>query len=357
MNKAVGPQPTVFRGQPSDEAIETFYRGMSGFWHPVLRADQLKDGAVVGVRLLDTPVALARLDGELTAVLDACRHYQAQLSLGEIAEIDGEQAIQCPYHGWAFGRGGRCVRIPQLPEGRKIPPAAAVPSFLAREALGLIWVCLEKEPRFPLPSYPELDDPAFRVVTLDEEIPTQASAVRMIMGTLDDTHFPWVHEGILGERDKPEPPDHRVFRGDGPILHCDYELKQPASLSSGATEEDAWVEIAYRNEVHMPNVIRLGKDTPSGRYIIWLACCPVDWRTTRNFWTFARDYDLQPERDAIYQEFSAHVRSQNKPVIESQRPWLLPPFWSGVELPQRPGDRPLVEYQRWLEELGVVGGL
>lgn len=357
MSQETGPQGAVFRGAPSAEAIETFYRGMRAFWHPALRSADLPAGRIVGVRLLDTPVALARLDGELTAVLDACRHYQAQLSLGEVATIDGAQAIQCPYHGWAFGRGGACVRIPQLPEGRKIPPAAAVPAFRVAEALGLIWVCLDSEPRFGLPTYPELDDPAFRCVSLDEETPTNASAVRMIMGTLDDTHFPWVHEGILGERDKPEPPDHRVSRGAGPILKCDYELRQPASLASGATDDGAGVEIAYRNEVHMPNVIRLAKETPSGRYVIWLACSPVDWKTTRNFWTFARNYDLEPARDAEYQTFSAHVRSQDKPIIESQRPWLLPPFWSGVELPLRPGDRPLVEYQRWLEELGVVGAL
>lgn len=340
---------------PTPEAIAGFTAGMAQFWHPVARSEDLKEGAILPVRLLGKPIALARLDGVLTAVLDACRHYQAQLSLGEIATIDGRQAIQCPYHGWAYGTGGACVRIPQFPEGRKIPPAAAVPAFRATEGLGLIWVCLSPEPTFGLAAFPEFDDPAFRVVTLDEVVPTKTASTRMIMGTLDDTHFPWVHEGILGERDRPEPPDHAVSR-DGAVLKVDYDIVQPASLSSGATD-GAEVQIGYRNEVHMPNVVKLAKDTPSGRYVVWLATCPIDHRTCRNFWTFARDYDRDPARDEVYRAFSTHVRQQDKPIIESQRPWLLPPFWTRIEMPLRPGDLPIITYQKWLEELGVGGAV
>lgn len=346
------PDTTALDG-PTQASIDSFTSGMAKFWQPVARADDLRDGAILSVRLLGKPVAIARLDGQLTAVLDVCRHYQAQLSLGEITVIDGKQAIQCPYHGWAYGPGGACVRIPQFPADRKIPPNAAVPAYAVAQKLGLIWVCLSGDSVFDLPAFDELDDPAFRVVTLDEDVATRTASTRMIMGTLDDTHFPWVHEGILGERDKPEPPDHSVTR-DGPVLKVDYVLMQPASLSSGATDGDD-VAIEYRNEVHMPSVIKLAKTTPSGRYIVWLATCPVDHKTCRNFWTFARDYDLDPAHDDAYRTFSTHVRQQDKPIIESQRPWLLPPFWTQIEMPLRPGDLPLIAYQKWLEELGIGG--
>lgn len=348
-------KPINLHSGPSAVAIDRFTDGMAQFWQPVARSDDVTGDDIHAVTLLGKPIALARLDGVLTAVLDVCRHYQARLSLGEIAVVDGKQAIQCPYHGWAYGHGGACVRIPQFPEGRKIPPAAAVPSFRVIEALGLVWVCLADTPTFDLPAFPEYDDDAFRVVTLDEDVPSQTASTRMIMGTLDDTHFPWVHEGILGERDKPEPPDHTVAR-DGAVLKVFYEMVQPPSLSSGGTTGSD-VTIRYDNEVHMPNVIKLAKDTPSGRYIVWLATCPVDYKTCRNFWTFARDYDLDPAQDEAYREFSTHVRQQDKPIIESQRPWLLPPFWTQIEMPLRPGDLPIIEYQKWLEELGVGGDI
>lgn len=343
------------RSAPSAGAIDEFRIGMSKFWHPVAAAKDVELGKMLAVRLLETPIVLARLDDELVAMLDVCRHYQAQLSLGEVVRIDGKQAIQCPYHGWAYGRSGGCVRIPQFPEGRKIPPAAAVPSYKVAEKLGLIWVCLDDNPEFDLPDFLEFDDKDFRVLTLTDKEPVNASSIRLIMGTLDDTHFPWVHEGILGERDHPEPPEHTVRR-EGSILHVDYELSQPPSLSSGATQGE-WVTSIYRNQVHMPNVIKLEKITPSGRYFIWQATCPVDHSHTLNFWIFARDYDQDPQRDEIYLEFSRHVREQDRVIIESQRPWLLPPFWSRIEMPLRPGDLPLAEYQRWLEELGITGEL
>lgn len=38
-------------------------------------------------------------------------------------------------------------------------------------------------------------------------------------------------------------------------------------------------------------------------------------------------------------------------MIESQRPWLLPPLSARMSLYVRPADLPLIEFQRWLEEL------
>lgn len=371
--------PVVFRSlqRPSDESIQQFYRAMGTCWQPVLRsADLVADGvagrvsgrvageetcetadfganAMRSVTLLDKPLVIARLDGKLTALLDVCRHFQARLSLGEITSVNGQAAIQCPYHGWAYAPDGQCVRIPQLAADRRIPETVSVPTFQVTEALGLIWVCMADEPVFDIPLFDEFHQSAFRITTLDEQTLTHTSSPRMIMATLDDTHFPWVHEGILGTRDQPQAPDHTVTR-DGSTLKVSYTTEQPASLASGATAGDHPVTIHYDNSVHMPNVIKLKKTTPTGRYIIWLATCPVDYCHTRSFWTFARDYDTDPSHDAAYESFSAHVRSQDKPIIESQQPWLLPPFWTKIELPQAGIDEPLIQYQRWLQELGVV---
>lgn len=63
---------------------------------------------------------------------------------------------------------------------------------------------------------------------------------------------------------------------------------------------------------------------------------------------------MAPEREATFTETAPHVRMQDKPIIESQRPWLLPPFCSKGALPIRPGDLPPIQYQKWLEEMGIV---
>ena len=343
---------------PSADAIEGFRKGMAPFWHPVLDSAALGADRPVGVVLLGRRLVLARLNGAVAALPDTCRHFQAQLSLGRIVGLGDVQGLQCAYHGWTFDGGGRCLRIPQLPPERSVPKSANLPPYHATEKYGLIWVCLAEEPRFPIPDFPEFDDPAYRKHRLDEAEPTRTSATRMIMGTLDDTHLPWVHDGILGHSDQPAPPDHRVWR-EGNELIVRYEASQPAGvMTADMSRPDIaagdTINLVYTDHVGMPNVIRLVKETPHGRYVIWLATCPVDYDRTRNFWQFARDYDLEPARDEIYQAMSAHVRSQDKPVIESQRPWLLPPFWTRLELPIAPGDLPLVEYQKWAEELGIV---
>ncbi len=343
---------------PSPEAVQAFYEGMRPFWHPVLREEDLPDGKLVRVELLGVGVVLARLNGKITALRDLCRHFQARLSLGEIISLDGEHAVMCPYHGWSYGGDGQCKRIPQLVEGRKIPSSARVDSYKVTTRYGLIWVCIAEKPIFDVPDFPEWDDPSFRTVIITEDEPSKTSSIRMIMGTLDDTHFPWVHQGILGSREEPAAPEHRVWR-EGQYLVLQYDVEQPPSLAStdmsaeGAADMSK-VAIRYTDYVGMPNVIRLVKDSGSGRYVVWLATCPSAYNSTVNFWAFSRNYDMSPERDSIYEEFSAHVRSQDKPIIESQRPWLLPPFWSQIELPLGPADKPLMEFQKWLEELGVV---
>ena len=340
---------------PPQAEIAAFYEGMRPFWHPVLASAALADKPA-GVRLLGRRLVLARLDGGLLVMPDTCRHFQAQLSLGTVVRIADRDGLQCPYHGWTFGTGGECLRIPQLAAGRAIPPTANLPAFRAQERYGLIWVCMAPEATFPIPDFPEYADPAFHKVTLDEAEPTRTSATRMIMGTLDDTHFPWVHEGILGDRDHPEPPNHRARREANELI-VQYETEQPAGLATAAGEDGAQaasVKVAYSDHVGMPNVIRLVKQMDTGRYVIWLATCPLDYRTTRNFWVFARDYDRDPARDPIYEAMSAHVRLQDKPIVESQRPWLIPPFWTQIEMPMGPGDLPLIQYQKWLEDLGIA---
>jgi phenylpropionate dioxygenase-like ring-hydroxylating dioxygenase large terminal subunit len=357
MTVTARPPAMIDEDEPSKESVTDFYNGLRPFWHPVALSTDLTDKPL-SIRLSGRRLVMARLDGVILVMGDTCRHFQAQLSLGEIVQLDGRAALQCAYHGWSFGAGGQCVRIPQLAADRKIRASANLPAFHGRERYGIVWVCMASHANYPIPDFPEYDDPAFRTIRLEEAEPTRTSATRMIMGTLDDTHFPWVHEGILGDRAHPEPPDHRAWRAGNELI-VQYETEQPAGIVTAAANAAGppKVKVQYTGHVGMPKVIRLLKDMAGGRLVVWLAACPVDFKTTRNFWISARNYDLDPARDAVYVAMSAHVRRQDKPIIESQRPWLIPPFWTKIEMPMAPGDVPLMEYQKWLEELGVSTGV
>ena len=344
-------------GIPSEAEIAQYYAGMRPFWQPVLAVSDLPADRPVGIELLGERLVLARLNGQVVAMQDLCRHFQSQLSLGEIAtHADGQQCLMCPYHGWQYNTDGQCVYIPQLLPGRDIPREAKVPTYLAREQYDLIWVCLDETPTYDIPDFPELSDPAFHSGPLRVYEPWVASAPRAVMGALDDTHFPWVHEHVLGDRSAVAAPDHKVWR-DGRYLMSQYSILQPrnVTIAQNGSDETVLDTITYTNYVGMPNVIRLIKDSDDGKqYAIWLATNAIRYNSTQTFWRVARNYDLDPAHDQTYEDFEDMVRAQDKPIVESQRPWLLPPFWTQLEMPLRPADLPLIEYQRWLEELGIM---
>ena len=80
---------------------------------------------------------------------------------------------------------------------------------------------------------------------------------------------------------------------------------------------------------------------------------PLSYLSTRIYLQVARDFDLEPARDESYLEFEDVIQAQDQPVVESQRPWLLPPLSSRLMLYVRPADLPLIRFQKWMEELGI----
>ena len=332
---------------PSDEAIGAYYTGMRPFWFPVLPSEDLADRPVA-IELLGEWLALARLEGEVVAFDNVCRHLGAALSGGEV--VDGCR-LRCPYHGWSYDASGRCVDIPAR-RGHAIPREARVHGHHATERYGLVWVCLDDEPCREIPAFPEFDDPEVHNGPLRTYGPWRASAPRFVMAALDDTHFPWVHPGILGHPDHPEPPDHEVYR-EGEYLVATYDMMQPANDTvSTSGGKDALEKVTYTNYV-TPTSIRLVKESAAGVYVIWQTATPLAPDRSLIFSRQARSFDKDPARDPEYERLQDTILEQDRPIVETQRPWLLSPLSSRMMLYVRPADLPLIEYQKWLEELGI----
>jgi vanillate O-demethylase monooxygenase subunit len=338
----------LHRSSVVEEVAGAYHASLEPFWHPVLASDEL-DGSPVGVQLLGRALVLARLEGEAVAFDDVCRHLGAALSLGQV--VDDGCRLRCPYHGWSYDRTGRCVDIPAR-RGANIPREARVRSYSTRERYGLVWVCMDEEARYEIPALPEFDDAEMRRGPLRDYGTWRASAPRIVMAALDDTHFPWVHPGILGDPEHPEPPDHRVYR-EGDYVVATYDMMQPAndtvSTNGGA---GAMEKVTYTNYV-TPTSIRLVKDSAAGRYVIWQVATPIAHDCSRIFSRQLRSFDRDPARDPEYERLQDTILGQDRPIVESQRPWLLPPLSSRMMLYVRPADLPLVAFQKWLEELDI----
>ncbi len=172
------------------------------YWHPVARAGEI-DTQPVAAQLLDERIVLYRLGEDIVALRDLCVHRGTPLSLGW---VDDDGTVVCRYHGWEYDSTGACTRIPSLPPEGRIPPKARVPSYRTEIRYGLVWVSLVDEPNHPIPDYPAYDDESM-VTTLYHDYRWTANSARVIENVLDYTHFPWVHEGLLGDRNHPVYPE------------------------------------------------------------------------------------------------------------------------------------------------------
>jgi phenylpropionate dioxygenase-like ring-hydroxylating dioxygenase large terminal subunit len=307
-------------------------------WHPVARIEDLAGGGPLGSRLLGEDIVLWRSGGEYHAWRDLCVHRGTRLSLGHVV---GGDRLECAYHGWTYGADGRCVHIPAHPA--QTPPAkACVAAYRAAAAHGVVWVTLGSGAA-GIPSFSLMDDPGHHVL-MAGPYAVKASGPRVIENFLDVGHFPFVHEGILGDRSRPEIEDYTAEISPSGVLAEGVKVYQPDPYGTG---EGSTVTYTYR--VHRPLSASLVKHGDHS-FGILMSITPHDAVDSTAWMWMAMNYET--ESSAI--EYQDRIFAQDRPILESQRPELLP-LDLQAELHLR-SDRTAIAYRRWLKELGVRTG-
>jgi phenylpropionate dioxygenase-like ring-hydroxylating dioxygenase large terminal subunit len=307
-------------------------------WHPIARVDDLASGGPVAARLLEEDIVLWRSGDEYFAWRDLCVHRGTRLSLGKV--VDGS-ALECPYHGWTYGRSGRCILMPAHPE--QTPPAkACVDVYRTAVRHGVVWVMLG-EGESAVPTF-DLMEVASHKVLLAGPYRVKASGPRVVENFLDVGHFPFVHEGILGDRARPEIADYEANITPGGVLATGVKVFQPDPYGTG---QGSTVTYTYR--VHRPlsaSFIKHGHHS----FGMLLSVTPHDAVDCSAWMWMAMNY----ESESPMIEFQDRIFAQDRPILESQRPELLP-LDLQAELHLR-SDRTAIAYRRWLRELGVRTG-
>jgi phenylpropionate dioxygenase-like ring-hydroxylating dioxygenase large terminal subunit len=306
-------------------------------WHPVAKVDDFGDGPVAA-RLLGEDIVLWRSGDDFFAWRDLCVHRGTRLSLGRIV---GGDRLECPYHGWTYGTDGRCVLIPAHPE--QVPPAkACVVAYQARRAHGVVWVTLGSGAT-GIPTFDLLDDPTHEVL-LAGPYRVRASGPRVIENFLDVGHFPFVHEGILGDRARPEIADYTAGVGPDGVVAEGVKVFQPDPYGTG---QGSTVTYTYRVLRPLSATLVKHGDLSFG---MLLSVTPHDAVDSTAWMWMAMNYMT----DSSMVEFQDRIFAQDRPILESQRPELLP-LDLQAELHLR-SDRTAIAYRRWLRELGVRTG-
>lgn len=311
-------------------------------WHPVARVADIAEHTVYATRLLDEELVLWRVNGRVIAGQDLCIHRGARLSLATVA--DG--LLICPFHGWRFNADGQCVLFPAHPQ-QTPPKKASIKLYSVAERYGLVWVCLST-PMHDIPHFPEWEDDSYHKVPCG---PYQmwVSGPRFMEHFFDVAHFAFVHDGILGDSAQAVVEDYQVETGADGVIARDVRFWQPdlSGASQGST-------VSFSFHILRPLTGYLEKGSVEGqRFTSFFTVTPTS-TTESTGWLYLA---IQNGHDVVaedLQRLQDQIIRQDVPVLESQRPELLP-LDLQAELHLR-ADRTAIAYRRWLHNLGVTFG-
>lgn len=321
-------------------------------WHVIGRADALPEGGILPARLLGEDIVLWRSGGEVMAWQDLCIHRGAKLSLGRITDkaINGAHCLECPYHGWTYDHAGRCVLMPAHPE--QTPPAKArVQTYQVRERYGWLWVGVgdgtgNASQMSEIPAFVEWDDPSFRNIHCGP-YKFRASAPRVIENFLDVAHFPFVHEGYLGDRTHTRIEEYEVVTDQHGVTADNIRVWQPDPDGTGIGQH-----VTYTYRVLRPLTAYFVKRTEQAFSMLFTVTPVSEFESLGWAWmNYNYAFDVPEESLRAFQDA---VAGQDIPIVESQRPERLP-LDLQAELHLR-SDQTAIAYRRWLGALGLTFG-
>jgi phenylpropionate dioxygenase-like ring-hydroxylating dioxygenase large terminal subunit len=312
-----------------------------GQWFAVAWSREVEPGQLLARRLMGRDVVLWRSPQAIHCWRDLCIHRGAQLSLGRLR---GDRLV-CPYHAWEYNSGGQCVHIPSQP-GQPPPAKARAQTYHARERYGIVWVCLG-EPLSDLPQFAYGDDPAFRLILAGPYF-FRAKGPRVIENLFDVAHLGFVHAGLLGDPRHAEIEDYEVGMGTHGPEAREIRIWQPDPDGTGRG-----ALVTYHYWACGPLTAGIVKVQGEQRFGILAQVAPLDADTCELRMMIAMNYGHDvPEEDLV--RFQDAVTAQDKVVVESQRPELLPLDLQS-ELHLR-SDRMAIAYRKWLREIGFSYG-
>ncbi len=310
-------------------------------WHPVASVKQLASQPICAARLLGEDLVIWQADGQIMAWQDLCIHRGTRLSLGKVQN----DTLVCPYHGWTYNQEGKCVHIPAHPD--QAPPAKArTKRYHCQERYGMVWVCLG-EPTYEIAPFPEWQDESYRKLFCGP-YRFKASGPRAVENFLDIAHFPFVHEGILGDQGHTEIEDYEAEITPEGVLAQGVRVYQPDPYGTGVGDVVAYTYRAYR-----PLTAYLRKESAGPSFSILMMITPHEKVESSMWMWMAMNYGHDiPEADLVAWE--DRIAAQDVPIVESQRPELLP-LDLQAELHLR-SDRTAIAYRKWLQGLGLTFG-
>jgi len=281
-------------------------------WFAVALSGEVAPGPLPRTLLGEHFVLWRDNTGDVVAAPDRCPHREAPLSLGAVSG----GCVTCKYHGWSFGKGGRCVAVPSSGDTPAIPPGANLRVVNSTERYGLVWICLG-EPTHAIPTLEWDDNPDFRRISNPVEV-WETSATRMTDNFLDIAHFPWVHAGTFGRAQDTRVPKIELTQLDADFFGYAYEVEvnnpDAATVTTGMTQEV--VHRKMSTGFSLPFTVRSTILYETGlEHIILLLSTPIDDVTSYFTFVVWRNDDFSVPEDEVV-AFDRAIGAEDKVMLE-----------------------------------------
>ena len=311
-------------------------------WYVICRKDEIEENKILLKYVFDQEIIIWKKKERIMAWENLCIHRGSRLSLGSI----NNGILKCAYHGWEYNQDAQCVKIPSQPD-IKIPKKACVKSYKVIEKMNMVWINLSKDAN-DFVNIKEFNESNFNHVASGPYI-MNASAPRAIENFLDVAHFPFVHENHLGVKDKPMIDDYDVVSSNKGIHASNVKIFQP---NPDGTNKSG--EVIYDYHVHSPFVASLGKDvSKKERFVLVFYVTPIS-ETKSMIYTLTL-MNFGKLDDKIVRDYQDFITAQDVPIVESQRPELLPMDLQ-EELSIR-SDKISIAYRRYLKKMNISFGV
>jgi phenylpropionate dioxygenase-like ring-hydroxylating dioxygenase large terminal subunit len=291
-------------------------------WFSVSRSQELLVGEVQQVQAFDRELVLYRTRSGEAVLQDAfCPHLGA--NLGVDGRVVGE-SIRCPFHGWRFGKEGKCEEIPYCEE---IPERACIRTWHVQEKNGEIYVWFHPEntgPRWQLPDLPELGDPNWTSPRYAEFL-VPAHVQDIAENSCDPVHFQYVH------RQPDVPPSQVTIEDNGRILH----------LHSDASKAE--IPSQLHATVYSPG-FAIVRNTygPGAEMVMYNSAQPISRHETKMRWTLTVRREIEDLAGDDVMKGIIDGLSDDYPI------------WANKVHKRRPvfckGDETLVLFRKWVRQ-------
>jgi phenylpropionate dioxygenase-like ring-hydroxylating dioxygenase large terminal subunit len=269
-------------------------------WLPVAFSDYVKE--IYDTTLVGKDILIWKRKDKLVALSNRCPHRLAKLSRGKVI---GDE-IECPYHGWRFDPEGRLTLVPSIGERINVK----LEKYYVKEKYGIIWVAL-KEPSGDIPYIEEWYDDRFRKIKCGP-YHINANPFRVLENLLDVSHFPYVHNGYLGNPSYPKIPEYDAKITEEGVVAENIKVWQP---NPDGTGEGKYFTYTYK--ILRPLFLYFSKESDGKIFSMIFSIKPESkGKSTVFAWIFM-NYAYEVDEEQI-RRFEDTIIFQDKEVLEAQ---------------------------------------